>query len=204
MTPAAKNAEFSKRWLALALACCACRMSFGFYNPEMGRWTTRDPKGEEADANLYCFCQNAPIANIDPMGLDIYLYTGNNSGNPINDAVHQTVAVDTWSDDCPPKKTGIRGFSFGYVKEWGWNWPNGEWLGLPSFTLPGYWMVGEIYEASVVGNVSKRKKTTPKQDKEWLEKMEARVGSRDVYSVGRHNCRNFSQSEFEKAPGKEE
>ena len=143
------------------------------------------------------------MQNIDPLGLDIYLYTGNNSGNPLNDALHQTVAVDTWSDDCPPKKTGTRGFSFGYNGEWGWNWPNGKWLGNSSFTLPGYWMVGKIYKAPVVGKIVKRKRTTPKQDKEWLKQMEKKVGTRDVYSVGRHNCRSFSQGEFDKAPGKE-
>ena len=186
----------------LGVILMAINSSFGFYNPKVGRWTTRDPKEEKADANLYLFNKNAPIYNVDPLGLDIYLYTGNNSGKPLNDALHQTIAVDTWSDDCPPRKTGIRGFSFGYDGEWGWNWSNGLWLGHPSITLPGYFMVGVIYEAPVVGKVVDKKTTTPKQDKAWLKKMEDRVGTRDVYSVGRHNCRNFSQSEFNNAPGK--
>ncbi len=64
-------------------------------------------------------------------------------------------------------------------------------------------MVGMIYEADVVGTVVKRKKTTPKQDKEWLREMEEKLGTRDVYSVGRHNCRNFSQREFDNAPGEQ-
>ncbi len=183
--------------LALALPAS------GFYNPNVGRWTTRDPKGEEADVNLYRFCKNAPPCHVDPLGLDIYLYTGNNSGNPLNDAIHQTVAVDTWSDTCPPKKTGIKGFSFGYIGEWGWTWPDGTWLGQPGFTLPGYWMVGEIYEAPVVGTIVRRKKTKPTQDKAWLMEMNGKLGTRDVYSVGRHNCRKFSQCEFENAPGRE-
>ena len=187
-------------WQAAALVVLLYAPAFGFYNPKVGRWTTRDPKGEDASANLYCFCRNAPVQNIDPTGLDIYLYTGNNSGNPLNDALHQTVAVDTWSDDCPPKKTGTRGFSFGYNGEWGWNWPNGKWLGHSSITLPGYWMVGEIYEAPVVGKIVSTKKTTPEQDKAWLRNMESRVGTKDVYFVGRHNCRAFSQAEFNNAP----
>ena len=141
---------------------------------------------------------------VDPMGEDIYLYTGNDSGNFLNDAVHQTVAVDTWSDDCPPKKTGVRGFSFGYNGEWRWNWPNGKWLGHSSLSLPGYWMVGAICEASVVGKVVKTKKTTPQQDKAWLKSMESRVGTKDVYSVGRHNCRSFAQAEFDNAPQRED
>lgn len=173
---------------------------YRFYSPILRRWLTRDPKEEDGDFNLYGFCRNNPVSNIDPHGEDIYLYTGNNSGNPLNDAVHQTVAVDIWSDDCPPKKTGVRGFSFGYDGEWGWNWPNGKWLGHSSITLPGYWMVGEIYEAPVVGKIVSTKKTTPEQDKAWLQNMESRVGTKDVYSVGRHNCRAFSQAEFNKAP----
>lgn len=37
----------------------------------------------------------------------------------------------------------------------------------------------------------------------WLRRMRERVasGESDVYSVGRHNCRNFSQTEFDQAPG---
>lgn len=171
-----------------------------FYSPILNRWVARDPIEEDGGLNIYSFCLNNPLQFIDPRGNDIYLYTGNNSGNPINDAIHQTVAVDTWSDDCPPKKTGVRGFSFGYDGEWGWNWPNGKWLGHSSITLPGYWMVGEIYEAPVVGKIVNTKKTTPEQDKAWLQTMEGRVGTKVVYSVGRHNCRAFSQAEFDKAP----
>ncbi len=104
------TARHKKVAVAMTFACCVVGSTLGFYSPDFGRWTTRDPEGEEADANLYLFCRNSPVQNIDPNGLDIYLYTGNNSGNPVNDALHQTVAVDTWSDDCPPKKTGIRGF----------------------------------------------------------------------------------------------
>ena len=173
---------------------------YRFYSPALMRWLNRDPKEEDGGFNLYGFCRNSPVIHIDPLGEDIYLYTGNNSGNPLNDAIHQTVAVDTWSDDCPPKKTGVRGFSFGYNGKWGWNWPNGKWLGHSSITLPGYWMLGEIYEAPVVGKITSTKKTTPEQDKAWLRNMESREGTKDVYSVGRHNCRAFSQTEFTKAP----
>lgn len=174
--------------------------SSAFYSPQLGRWTTRDPKEEKGGPNLYGFVKNNAIKNIDPLGEDIYLYTGNNSGNPINDNLHQTVAVDTWSDGCPSRKTGVRGFSFGYIGQWGWNWPDGTWLGREGFTLPGYWMVGEIYEAPVVGKCVSTKKTTPEQDREWLKNMESKVGTRDVYSVGRHNCRAFAQDEFNNAP----
>ena len=137
----------------------------------------------------------------DIKGEDIYLYTGNDSWSPINNMLHQAVAVDVWSDDCPPVKIGIRGFSFAFFFEFKWNWGSKTWLGQPSVTLPGLVMVGEIYDIDdVPGKVVKQKHTTYQQDKAWLEKMESKVGTKDVYSVGRHNCRAFSQAEFEKAP----
>ena len=173
---------------------------YRFYHPVLMRWLNLDPIEEDGGLNLYAFCRNNGINFVDYKGNDIYVYTGNDSGNIINDAIHQTVAVDIWSNECPPKKIGIRGFSFGYINEWGWNWPDGKWLGHSSFTLPGFWMVGMIYESSVVGQIVSRKKTTPEQDREWLKKMERRVGTKDVYSVGRHNCRAFSQAEFNNAP----
>ena len=66
MISAAKNA---KGWLAIGLAFCACRMASGFYNPEMGRWTTRDPIEEKDSPNLYAFVENNPISKIDPLGM---------------------------------------------------------------------------------------------------------------------------------------
>ena len=173
---------------------------YRFYHPVLMRWLNRDPIEEDGGLNLYGFCGNNGVTFVDYKGNDIYLYTGNDSGNIINDAIHQTVAVDIWSNECPPRKIGMRGFSFGYINEWDWNWPNGKWLGHSSITLPGFWMVGMIYESSVVGKAVNRKKTTPEQDRKWLKKMEGRVGTKDVYSVGRHNCRAFSQAEFNNAP----
>lgn len=176
--------------------------ALGYYSPDVGRWMTRDPLEEKGGLNLHAFCENDPVNKYDPLGEDIYLYTGNNSGNIINDSLHQTVAVDSWSDGCRPVKKGLRGFSFGYIGKWEWHWSNSDWLGYDSLTLPGYWMVGEIYKAPVVGVCVGRKKTTVAEDRKWLEQMNQKVGNQDVYSVGRHNCRNFSQREFDAAPGR--
>ena len=40
------------------------------YDPNSGRWLSRDPLGEEAGINLYGYVQNDPINEYDPFGLD--------------------------------------------------------------------------------------------------------------------------------------
>lgn len=42
------------------------------YDAANRRWISRDPLGEGVDYNLYRYCGNNPVSNIDPMGLDGY------------------------------------------------------------------------------------------------------------------------------------
>jgi RHS repeat-associated protein len=39
------------------------------YNPNIGRWISRDPSGEDSGANLYAYCSNSPVDNCDLSGL---------------------------------------------------------------------------------------------------------------------------------------
>ncbi|MBI4739933.1 RHS repeat-associated core domain-containing protein [Candidatus Woesearchaeota archaeon] len=39
------------------------------YSPELGRWLSRDPIGEEGGINLYGYVENRPINTFDPFGL---------------------------------------------------------------------------------------------------------------------------------------
>jgi RHS repeat-associated protein len=42
---------------------------FRVYDPELGRWTTRDPIAEKGGLNLYAYVGNDPIGNTDVLGL---------------------------------------------------------------------------------------------------------------------------------------
>jgi RHS repeat-associated protein len=42
---------------------------YRYYNPQTGRWASRDPIGARGGINLYCYVQNSPIDNYDLFGL---------------------------------------------------------------------------------------------------------------------------------------
>ncbi|MEI6218951.1 MAG: RHS repeat-associated core domain-containing protein [bacterium] len=44
---------------------------YRLYNSGMGRWMSRDPIGERGGRNVYGFVGNAPIGQIDPIGLTV-------------------------------------------------------------------------------------------------------------------------------------
>jgi RHS repeat-associated protein len=41
-----------------------------YLHPTLGRWLTRDPIGYEAGINLYAYCKNQSVNNLDSNGLD--------------------------------------------------------------------------------------------------------------------------------------
>ena len=42
---------------------------YRFYSPDLMRWITRDPIGEDGGVNLYAMCRNSPIDAFDALGL---------------------------------------------------------------------------------------------------------------------------------------
>lgn len=43
--------------------------AYRFYHPTIGRWLNRDPIRESGGLNLYAYCGNDPLSQIDPLGL---------------------------------------------------------------------------------------------------------------------------------------
>lgn len=46
--------------------------NYRHYNPEDGRWLSRDPKEEDGGVNLYGFCANNPVSRVDNLGLSSF------------------------------------------------------------------------------------------------------------------------------------
>ena len=55
----------------LVLVCAAATNAMAFYNPQTGRWLSRDPIGEGGGLNDFGFTRNAPVNFTDMLGLDI-------------------------------------------------------------------------------------------------------------------------------------
>jgi RHS repeat-associated protein len=49
---------------------------YRYYQPEVGRWCSRDPIKERGGFNLYAFCFNIPLFAIDSLGLNPLLEIG--------------------------------------------------------------------------------------------------------------------------------
>jgi len=90
---------------------------YRFYNPIVGKWMTRDPKGEVSDLNLYRTLKNALINFIDALGLDTYLVNrdlavlGDSARSRYNPITHTFVVTTnpdgsittySWGNDANP------------------------------------------------------------------------------------------------------
>lgn len=47
---------------------------YRFCQPNLGRWASRDPIGEEGGENMYGFVLNSPLTKADPVGLDSFVF----------------------------------------------------------------------------------------------------------------------------------
>jgi RHS repeat-associated protein len=57
-----------------------CYYGYRYYDPETGRWPSRDPIGERGGLNLYGFVRNRPINRLDILGLSTKTDIGDGIG----------------------------------------------------------------------------------------------------------------------------
>lgn len=57
-----------KKLSLMSVCCCLVQAAVAFYNPQMGRWMTRDPIEEKGGENLYAFCFSNPLTFYDSEG----------------------------------------------------------------------------------------------------------------------------------------
>ena len=63
------------------------------YDPETGRWLSRDPIGEEGGINLYGYVGNNPVNWVDPLGLETAVQIGVRAPGSINVFGHAAIAT---------------------------------------------------------------------------------------------------------------
>ena len=61
---------------ALLLFLAVVPRAAAVYDPEQGRWLSRDPIGEDGGLNLYGYVLNSPVLKYDPLGLQGDGFTG--------------------------------------------------------------------------------------------------------------------------------
>ncbi|MFZ4595177.1 MAG: RHS repeat-associated core domain-containing protein [Verrucomicrobiaceae bacterium] len=74
------------------------------YDPNSGRWPSRDPIEEAGGLNLYEMVRNDPISQIDKLGLDIYIELTDKAFG-----FHKRVCVDTWIETSSKAECNYKG-----------------------------------------------------------------------------------------------
>jgi len=76
-------------------------MYYGYrsYQPNIGRWFSKDPLAEEGGAHLYAFLFNAPEEWIDPWGLKIHVDGDKDVVKAVLDALAQFIRGQLSTDD---------------------------------------------------------------------------------------------------------
>jgi RHS repeat-associated protein len=144
-----------------------------FYDPDLGRWLSRDPiANAEIDQgpNLYWYVENDPTKKIDPLGTDIWIGGG---------FWHQNFNIGT-----PNNVLGS--YSYG--------------LDVTSPLSLDYGVTGAVYEdwrTNSPVSPSDYLRTSPEQDQQALAALDSLVGSRGPYRFTYPDCFSFSRQMFE-------
>ena len=70
-----------------------------WYDPETGRWLSKDPIGLCGGLNLYVFCMQNPLKFVDAFGRDTYVPDNSRHGSPHVDRYHGSTNVGRYNKD---------------------------------------------------------------------------------------------------------
>jgi len=202
--------------LTVLLGLWAAPDGLTFYNPETGRWLSRDPLGEEGGLSLYGFVGNQPVTQVDKLGRNIFKGCCNGiSFNRLTQCCRcgkiysKLAVVGTGVLDCyrPP---GMLGHSYPHA-----------WLRVPTssysvgfypgssnpFGGPGQLdspdeAAQETIDAGMTTAWCKEIKLSPcSYDPERFKKLVKlwRSGPFSYYFYGFHDCRHFARYAIKKA-----
>ncbi len=78
----------ARRLFLAAFLLAFCHTASAFYDPNVGRWISPDPIGEEGGTNLWASTSNNPISLTDALGFDTYviIYYSNDSQSAFKQA----------------------------------------------------------------------------------------------------------------------
>jgi len=146
---------------------------FRYYSPVLCRWISEDPIRERGGLNLYQFCYNNPVNDIDPTGLDIYADFGGGGH------------VGLFIED-PSSSSGWRSYDFSPVSG-GWNDLTLNLLFGPSNTSLAEWPLPNPPPGSI------RIPTTPQQDSRALCLARQSAKENFPYCAAFNNCAHMSR-----------
>jgi RHS repeat-associated protein len=96
--PATRNRIGEKRSCSYDFASGVTYYGFRYYDPQTGRWPSRDPIEEAGGMSLYAFVGNNTVNAIDNLGLELEAFTQSHSSLPLNQgsARRGAYAVVSW------------------------------------------------------------------------------------------------------------
>jgi RHS repeat-associated protein len=71
---------------------------YRYYSPELGRWLSRDPLGEDGSVNLYLFAYNNSLYFIDPFGLNPIENVIKSIAKSLDKSINAAIDVLGWKD----------------------------------------------------------------------------------------------------------
>jgi RHS repeat-associated protein len=155
------------------------------YDPEIGRWTTKDPiLFAGGDANLYGYVMMEPINLKDSSGMDVYLTQG---GSNTSTPLHQDLLVDS-PNGRKAFSYGLNSLSPGY-RTWFFGLPVPVWT-----PWEGVVFASDNTDGEVIDKID----TTSEQDEALIRVLDSwSWKKKGPYGLGFANCRTFVQQMME-------